>query len=184
MIDNDMLITHMLFEVLQPYGPRKRGGVFLRLMVKNVMRLDIPEKELDAANVLSSYSKNDRSAEVNILTEHNAVSLRFSFKNLAKDWRFYNYSKGLKPDGDNLLEERNVTFSEIKNWLLQCKSIPGEINYLCVDLLLSLMEKSASHPFVKHLLIKLDGFFSGVIDKASTLMLRAVLKLGKRRLTE
>ena len=38
MIDNDMLITHMLFEVLQPYGPRKRGGVFLRLMVKNVMR--------------------------------------------------------------------------------------------------------------------------------------------------
>ncbi len=38
------------------------------------------------------------------------------------------------------------------------------------------MEQSAFLPSLKHLLIYLDGFFSGVLDKVLT------LKLGKRKL--
>lgn len=168
MIDNDMLITHMLFEVLQPYGHRKRGGVFLRLLVKNVMRLNIPATELESACVNSSYSRKDRSTGINILTEHNYISLRFSFRDIAKDWRISHHSKVINSAWYKLLHEKNVTFSEIKNWLLDCKSDPENGNYLLLLWLLLLMEESASHPFVKHILIKLCDFFFGIPAKVLT----------------
>ena len=84
MLDNDILITYMLLDdVLSPSGSHNLGSVFLGLFVKNVAGLDIPETELDSAELWSSYNNRDRSADINILTEHNFISLRFTFKNLA-----------------------------------------------------------------------------------------------------
>lgn len=166
MLDNDRQIIKLLFTILQSYCNRRRGRFFLRLLVKNVMRLNIPATEIESANVSSSYSRKDRSAVINILTEYDYISLCFSFRDIAKDWRMSHYSKLINSDWSDwsdwyeLLDERNVTFFKIKDWLLDCKSDPENGNYFLILWLLSLMETSASHPFVKHILIKLYDLFS------------------------
>ena len=68
-------------------------------------------------------------------------------------------------------DETSVTFSEIKSWLSQCINVSDSISnteyrqQLQLNKLLSLMEQSALHPFLKHLLIKIDDFIAGVLNK-------------------
>lgn len=170
MLDNDRRITHILFTILQPCCNRCRGRFFLRLLVKNVMRLNIPETEIESANVSLPYRRTDRSAGINILTEHDYISLRFSFRDLTKDWRMSHYRRVINSDCYKLLDERNVTFFKIKDWLLDCKRNPENGNYFLVLWLHSLMEISASHPVVKHILIKLCDLISCVPAKVLTLI--------------
>ena len=191
MLNNDCLITWVLAEVLCPSYSNNMGSTFLGLFVKNIVRLNIPEIELDWADIRASYNSAERSSHIRIFTEHNFISLRFSFKNLVKDWRVRHYIGENVPhyigESESLSEnemsdETSVTFSDIKSWLSQCINISETIeDYLQLNELLSVMEQSAPHPFLKHILIKLDDFFSVVLDKVLTLMLRAVLWLGKKK---
>ena len=191
MLNKDCLITWVLDEVLRPSYSNNMGSTFLGLFVKNIVRLNIPEIELDWADLRASYNSAERSSHIRIFTEHNFISLRFSFKNLVKDWRVRHYIGENVPhyigESESLSEnemsdETSVTFSDIKSWLSQCINISETIeDYLQLNELLSLMEQSASHPFVKNLLINIDDFFSCILDKVLISMLRAVLWLGKRK---
>ncbi len=147
MLNNDMLIKIMQLETFL-----SRRKVFRRLFVKNIVRLDVPEKELDTANVLSFHNKKDRAASINILTEHDFISLRFGFSDMAENWRISHYRRGLRSEWYELLYERNVTFSEIKGWFSQCINTPEAGNHFSLRTLLS--------QIMKHVLIKLGGFFS------------------------
>ena len=189
MLNNDYLITYMLLDnVLQPSYSNNLGGTFLELFVKNVAGLDVPEIELDWAELGFSYNIRKRSSCIRILTEHNFISLRLNFKNINKDWRVCHYIGERMPQciaecvslsEDEMFNEKKVPFSEIKNWLSQCINTPRAENCSQLNELLSLLEQSASHPFVKNLLINIDDFFSCILDKVLISMLRAVLWLGK-----
>ena len=186
MLDNDSLITFMLDGVLRPSYPDNIENVFLRSFVKNIVRLDVSEKELDSAQCWSSYDIEERSACINILTEHNFISVRFNFKNLAKDWRIRHYTgKNLSRhigekvpryinvslyigeceslSENEMPDETSVTFSEIKSWLSQCINTSGTEHRPQLNKLLSLMEQAASHPFLKHVLIKLCDFLTKLV---------------------
>ena len=122
MLNNDWLITYALNEVLRPSYSNNMGSTFLGLFVKNIVRLNIPEIELDWAALWSSYNSAERSSYIRIWTEHNFISMRFSFKNLAKDWRVRHYIGENVPhyfreceslSENEMSDETSVTFSDI-----------------------------------------------------------------------
>ena len=190
MADNDVSICWRLSDLLEPSGYLRCGDFFLRLFVKNVLKFDIPENELSAANVAFSVAK--RVADINILMEHDFISLHFSLREIAKDWRarhyrveheiyvYFNHCDdfSLLKD-DEILDEINITFPDVKNWLLQCINSPEAPNCSEPREFLELIEKSASrNVFINDLLIAFDDvlydaigkFFSGAIKILGKLM--------------
>lgn len=62
MLNNDMLITFMLNDVLRPSGHRVQGKIFLRLLVKGyLLRLIVIAKNTRTKELVISYKKLYRS---------------------------------------------------------------------------------------------------------------------------
>ncbi|MBQ3346176.1 MAG: hypothetical protein IJG51_10975 [Synergistaceae bacterium] len=172
----DVSTCWRLKDLLDPSSYLCCGDFFLRPFVKNVLKFDIPENKLSAAKVSFRYSYAKRAADINILMEHDFISLHFSLREIAKDWlaRHYrvehetyvylNHFDLLKDD--ELLDEINITFLDVKNWLLQCINSPEAKHCSEPREFLELIEKSASsNVFINDLLIAFDDVLDVVMDK-------------------
>ena len=148
--------------------------------MKNLLKFDIPESELNTANVsLCRYCSSKRVADINILMKEVFISLHFSLREIAKDWRaryyrveyetyvYSNYCDDFNHlKDDELLKEINITFPDVKNWLLQCINSPEAKNCSEPREFLALIEKSASsNVLINDLLIAFDDVLSDVMDQ-------------------
>ena len=60
--EKEVMICRFMRELLSPFGSHYRGAIFLKPFVKNVLKLDIPDSELENAEVSCEFrtSKNRR----------------------------------------------------------------------------------------------------------------------------
>ncbi len=144
---DEVVICRVLYELLNPKGSHHQGNKYLRIFVKNVLDIEMSEKELLSAKVFREYeTREGRRIDLVVSTSNYFIPIEvkiyagdqknqcYDYYQLAKNSRVYyltrygyepsNYSaKGLSED-----EIATISFAEdIIKWLELCLAEPESI---------------------------------------------------------
>lgn len=142
---DELMICKVLYELLSPKGSHYQGSIYLEYFIKDVLKIDMSEKELSTATVYRER-RIDYNRRIDLVIETNQHCIHIEVKIYAADQEFqcFDYAKMAKnskvyyltPYGDNPSEYSakgltksvsgydevaTISFSEdILNWLEKC----------------------------------------------------------------
>lgn len=144
---DEVIVCRVLHEILSPEGTHFQGNKYLKRFIKDVLKMDMSEEELESAKVFREYRiDNNRRIDIAISTINHFIPIEvkiyageqanqcFDYAKTAKNSKVYyltrfgdfpsDYSaNGLTKQGKGYLEISCISFSEdIINWLESCVS--------------------------------------------------------------
>lgn len=121
---DELTICRVLYELLSPDGSHYQGSTYLKMFIKNVLRLDISETEMSTVKVFREYLIDEkRRIDLVIQTANRFIPIEVKIYACDQELQCYDYSKAAHNSkvyyitrfGDNPSEHSTKGLAKTKN---------------------------------------------------------------------